>query len=412
MTKPYKSSSLTALSDKVNVEMGGPTIVAISKAGETRWGFHQFPSLSRLPDGKILCQISSQLDAVCCYGNKAPTFVSSDHGETWQPFENRSLPIAAPHSYITEVLDGEYLYVPPTPPLDLNQTNWHLPKFVGGTFSYSANNFYLFKQCPNEIQKHAQTLTAYRWTQSSKKWNQETINYDMQDALLWTRAKGKEKHLVPRTWFENPLLRVGNALMYADYRQRYLTAEGTVPKSFAPSCMVSTDNGHSFKRRSTIAHDPAGNDGFGECMLASNAKGELVCIIRRTDQNQKPMAITYSTDQGQTWEQPESLHQFGVYPSMILLDCGIMVLAFGRPGIHLSFSLNGVGREWTQPLPVLLQEDEDLGNTTCGYTSLLPLGDNTFLLAYSDFNHQDKNKAICKTILAQKVILHMPKVSD
>ena len=52
---------------KVAVELGEPVVVAVSQVNEARWGFHQFPALTRLPDGTILLeerQVSADWDWV------------------------------------------------------------------------------------------------------------------------------------------------------------------------------------------------------------------------------------------------------------------------------------------------------------------------------------------------------------
>ena len=46
------------LTDGWTAVVGPPVVVALSEPGETRWGWHQFPALSLLPDGEILCAFS------------------------------------------------------------------------------------------------------------------------------------------------------------------------------------------------------------------------------------------------------------------------------------------------------------------------------------------------------------------
>ena len=43
-----------AAHDHLVVERDTPVVVAVSKVGERRWGYHQFPKLSPLPGGKQL----------------------------------------------------------------------------------------------------------------------------------------------------------------------------------------------------------------------------------------------------------------------------------------------------------------------------------------------------------------------
>jgi hypothetical protein len=394
------------LSEKVTVALGPPVVVAVSRPGETRWGFHQFPALSRLLDGRILCTFSRQRDAVASYGGGAPTCASSDGGATWTRAKSEGLRLIAPHVFVSEVFDGEFLCVPPTPAFDAKAKKVTLPKPVGTFRAYITNNLYRLSDFPERVRDHFARLPAFRWTPKTKEWRKTAVDYDTRGMLLWARAQGPERFLLPRTWFERRLLKVGKELMYADYRANYLLDGGGVPKHRCTVLMVSVDNGRSFRRRATVAHDPKGNDLMGEPRLSLNARGELVCVLRRTDHHQKPMAITYSKNGGRTWAPPRKLFDFGVFPSLTLLDCGVLALAFGRPGVHLSFSVNGGGRTWTDPITLRKGDPTKLTAGTCGYTSILNLDGNSFLVAYSDFEHKGKDGRQRKAILVRKVTVH------
>lgn len=172
--------------------------------------------------------------------------------------------------------------------------------------------------------------------------------------------------------------------------------------------MVSQDNGKSWKRRATIAWDKEGTDSLTEPMLAENVKDELVCVIRRAHHGQKSMLITYSADKGMTWEKPvalDKLGNFGVYPALVKLECGVMVLSYGRPGVHLSFSADGGGRKWSEPLTVIEGDPKAVLKHTDGYTFLLPAGRDKLLLAYTDFEHRDAEGKQRKAILVRELTI-------
>ena len=79
----------------------------------------------------------------------------------------------------------------------------------------------------------------------------------------------------------------------------------------------------------------------------------------------------------------------------------MLVLSFGRPGVWLSFSLDG-GHSWTQKQAVLT-------GPSCGYTSLLALGKDTFLLAYSEFERPNANGQPAKAILVRRITVQAAK---
>jgi hypothetical protein len=169
--------------------------------------------------------------------------------------------------------------------------------------------------------------------------------------------------------------------------------------------MVSTDNGRSWRRRGLIASDPTGKVPPTETAMSRTSRGDLVCVVRTTHRLQLPMWVTHSDDAGRTWSSPKTLFDHGVLPTLLLLQNGVLALSFGRPGVHLSFSPDGSGRTWTQPVEVLatgipkgrkwtwekiLQADpERVELQKDGYTSLLPLGGDRFLIAYCDMAHED-----------------------
>jgi hypothetical protein len=207
-----------------------------------------------------------------------------------------------------------------------------------------------------------------------------------------------EQNSWSRTSLEQRVLRLGDELLYADWKSHYLMPDGSAPKSLQTLCMVSKDNGRSFRMRSVIAADPSGNDILAEATLAPTADGDLVCVMRRADHNQKPMAFTRSRDAGRSWEPLQSFQGFGVLPQLRLLGNGMLVLSFGRPGVWLSVSPDG-GRNWMDPIPVIEGDADKVHEHSCGYTDMAALGDEWLLLAYSDFCHVDRagevRKAIC-----------------
>ncbi len=142
---------------------------------------------------------------------------------------------------------------------------------------------------------------------------------------------------------------------------------------------------------------------MGEPTLAETSEGNLACVIRKTDHEQKPMVITGSSDSGRTWTDPVEFCEFGVFPCLQKLKAGPMVLSYGRPGVHLRMSPDGNGRDWSKPLTLIPGDPAETGRYSCGYTSLLELSDDTTLIAYSDFEHIDGQGVRRKAILTRKV---------
>ena len=384
---------------EIAVTIHDPVPVATSVAGETRWGFHQFPAVSRMPDGRILLVYADAEDASETHGFPAPGYVSRDEGVSWSVMDDDLKPIR-PHYTISEVFDGEHLVLPSAPYLDIEEAGIDLPEPAAVGRTYGAVFTYRVSDLPLAAQEYFRYLPGMRWRPDRMAWESATVEYDTNGILAWRR---EGSNVLPRPFFERPLLQYGGELLYADYRARYAHHDGSVlGKAFA-SLMVSTDNGKSFKRRSTIAMDPAGRDLMGEPQLAPTSDGRLVCVVRRTDQDQKPMCITWSEDGGRTWKPVQDLFEFGVWPCLLLLGNGTMVLSYGRPGVHIAFDPDGAGERWTTHRTVIRGDHAQIAKHTCGYTSLLALDDQSFLIAYSDFLHRDDRGEQCKAILTRRV---------
>ncbi len=389
----------------MKITMQDPVVVATSVAGETRWGFHQFPALNRMPDGGVLLMYADAADASETHGAPAPCHVSYDDGASWRapaPGDLGGLRPTRPHFSISRLFDGEWLCIPAQPYLNVREQGIALPPpdAVGDTYGRCYS--YRIASLPEEVQAYFRHLPAQRLRAHGAAWEDDMAECDTEDRVAW-RRDGSD--VLPRTFFERSILPFQGELFYADYRGRYTRPDGTVGKKGSTSLLVSTDNGRSFRRRATVAWDPADNDLMGEPSLAATADGRLVCVIRRTDQNQKPMAIAWSSDRGHTWTPPRSLFEFGVWPCALLLGNGVLALSYGRPGVHLAFDPAGTGERWPVQTPVIAGDPAAILRHSCGYTSLLAMGDDAFLLAYSDFQHRNAQGEPCKAILVRRVIV-------
>jgi hypothetical protein len=143
--------------------------------------------------------------------------------------------------------------------------------------------------------------------------------------------------------------------------------------------LESKDGGKAWDFVSTIAYrHNAPGDGFCEPALLRVADGSLLCVLRRG--GKLPLAQCRSLDGGKTWSAPESLPGHGVDPDLCLMSNGVLACTFGRPGLHIMFSLDGCGRRWTDRTPV-----GDWRSST--YMGIVEVAPDQLLLAY------DRNEA-------------------
>lgn len=381
------------------LKMSDPVVAAVSAPGETRWGYTQFPALSPLPDGRILLIYADAEDASETHGGAAPALVSSDRGQTWLPFEDELVP-SRPHYAVTAAYEGEYFTVPAIRYFDLAKAGITptapvaVSEVYGKLYTYRADDF------PPEVAAHFAQLTARRWQPARARWEDATIAYDTDRLLVWRR---EHSSLLPRTFFERPALRHRGEILYADYRVRYALPDGSVAGKGGTHLMASGDNGRSFAHRAVIGIDRTSRDLMGEAALEETADGGLICVMRKTDHEQKPMVIAFSSDAGHTWSPPAEFGEFGVFPYLLRLPSGPLVLSYGRPGVWLRINADGLGRNWSEPIPVIAGDHAAIQADSCGYTSLHGLGPRSFLLACSDFRHRTADGTTCKAILTRRI---------
>lgn len=384
----------------MEARVSDPSVVAVSAPGERRWGYHQFPAISRLPDGRLLATFNDCPDRDDAYGAPGPARLSSDGGLTWHEEDLPDPLLSVAHSAVSEVGRGEYLCVPMSPSLDIKARHITLPNVSGTMSVYGEVLFHKLAECPPEVQAFMARVPSVRWTPGAGRWRREECAWETGDALVRTKTSD---YVIARPYLDNRILRYGGALYYAEFHLQYLLPGGEHPRAYAAWCMRSEDNGATWRRHGLIAHDPTGAMMMGEPCLFPVADGNLACAIRCAHHRQMPMLIAYSADQGRTWSQTERLYDFGVMPQGLLLANGVAVLAFGRPGVRLMFSPDGLARRWVGPLTLVGGEAESVTDLSCGYTRLLPVADNGFLVVYSDFKHVGGDGRERKAILVRHI---------
>ena len=151
---------------------------------------------------------------------------------------------------------------------------------------------------------------------------------------------------------------------------------------FRQILLASTDGGLDWTIRGTVAN-ASGNAGvecFCEGAFIRAADGSLLTVMRTG--SYLPLQQSRSTDDGVTWSAPQPIKAGpdrlpvgGVFPDLILMENGTLVLFVGRPGQSVLASTDGSGRSWTAPLMI------DYLNSGNGVQ--LPIGRNQ-LLAFGD----------------------------
>lgn len=151
----------------------------------------------------------------------------------------------------------------------------------------------------------------------------------------------------------------------------------------------STDGGHVFEWLATVATTNNvlwGNEGPTENSVVALPNGELFMVIRTGsygsgDELKKAAYLlgARSTDGGVTWKH-ERMRISGVWPQLRLMENGVLVLGYGRPGNYMAFSVDN-GRTWIRQTAM-----SSAMYPTSGYLGLIQVGPNRLLAVYDQYH--------------------------
>ncbi len=382
------------------VILSEPKIIAQSLIEES-WGHFQFPSIFRDEYNKnIIVTYSMGEDSYEAYGNPSSgILLSEDEGNTWEPHEDDFF---GHGKYGVELKNGNILQVKTPAARDITAYT-SFPKSVNpeSIFGY---DFYKESDLPEDLQG------VY-----FEKWNKQTneiikIHASITDpGYLRYTING----LMPICWWGNIKEIEDGSLIAGVYPCNYQNSKGEVLRT-SISFYRSIDQGQNWTIQGNIPYQESEKDNFEDYIFDNEGyyepafeilnNGDYICVMRTGPRD--PMCISFSHDKGCTWTAPYKITPNGVFPSLLLLGNGILVLTSGRPGVQLRLNLDGDGLLWTEPIemvPYMDKNDNYDIYASCGYTSVLPIDDNTFFLVYSDFKTKNSKGEERKAIILRRI---------
>jgi len=366
------------------------------------WGRYRMPKIYRMPGGSILLNFSMSIDHFYDHGRTAPVFESKDGGLTWEKTKWPHPAITGQHPVISPIGGGDFYCIAQRAGIRVD--GYEMPVQVGTYMDSMGFKIYRLSECPDGLINWFRDIDAVRWSPGAG-WTVEKAEWDHEGQLIFTYNDKPQN--IPGDWSqkvftEHPVVCGDNELYIADYWTIYENG-GKVPPNWECSLMASRDNARSWKRRSVVMSLPIAT---AEPVIEMNHAGELVCVVR-TEQKEpvlpRSMYMAISKDKGYTWDEPRTVLGYGVLPRLLQLENGVMALSYGRaPGTWISFSVDG-GHSWTEPYVVI---DEEGKASSCGYTSMLAIGPEAFMIAYGDIHVKNADGEECKTILVRKVTVN------
>lgn len=386
--------------NRVELILDAPQIIAQAPAEERRWGRFQFPTISRLRDGRLLIQFSAKEDSVRGYSHKSEypnRAVSSDDGKTWTLAER-----VGGHGGLG-LPDGSRIMFP----------------FKG---SCPASELSLPESVGTQPGSYNKPRVYYRADQLSPEIRDCFVRKFLPPgADQWETSKASVD--IPGQLFES----AGGYFAFQGFLQMETTPWGTLMATVFPACprwvdakiedkvdvtlLESTDTGQTWRAvgripfRADAEADPfaANRRRLYEPEFAFTPDGTMMCLLRSTDgAGVGPLYQAHSSDCGRTWTQPEVLDRLGVRPRLVVLRNGVTLGAYGRPGLYLRATADPAARQWDAPV-TLVPPAETLNEDTCGYADLLAVGPDEALVVYSHFTWPGPDATPRKTILLQRV---------
>ncbi|MGI6573436.1 MAG: sialidase family protein [Fermentimonas sp.] len=382
----------------ITVRVSEPVIVDVAEKPE-RWGYFQFPGIFRSLEGSLVATWSMASDNVTSYGKgNLGVAISHNEGKTWNSNVDK-MPVGGG----VELPNGERINI--HTPKALNVGELQLPDSLGEIRESYGRTLVYYRL--DDLPKELQGVYIKRLAKGNKSWEIEHGVLNDTKAVRYT-----DSGLFPVVWWGDMQVAPDGSVIAGIYPYFYLDDNNKVPHS-GIGFYRSTDDGHTWNVQGRIPYqpdlmtDPNGDRRIGvgytepASILLSN--GTYLCVMRTSDGlGDSPMYLSYSTDMGLNWTKPTTFTRSGVFPKLLQLENGIIVLASGRPGLQVRFATDGKGKVWTDPFEMLPFENVE-GDVSCGYPGILPLGPDRFLLIYSDFKHQIENGELRKAIKVREI---------
>ena len=383
----------------MKVQLFDRVLVDSAPRRERRWGRWQFPMIYSW-QGKYIYHFADAADAYDSYGHPGWDYMAEASALHWEWCQDQDF---VREAKAVKLPNGDMI-------LKKNENSalmkeLKLPSPIG---DFIINDRHYFCYPNDQLPPEVGGLLMLRKKAGESEWKQEC-------------AVMKEKHGI-RCGFDgclpamqaraNKLWLGPDGKMYLLVYNFKMNEDGTPDPRDRVYLMRSDDDAHTFSEIGEIPYitdhvdDPRamspGRRGFLEPDMLFLSEKHILCVMRTCHRENGPMYSTHSFDGGLTWEKPRVIMDHGVYPHMVRLSCGAIVLSFGRPGVDIMVS-EDEGRTWSAPLSIVPVRHRDIHADSCGYTHLVPVDSQTCMLGFSDFNYDPGDGYPRKALFSQMI---------
>lgn len=406
----------------VKVVVGEPNIVMFAPEGRTsdqngnrarlshvaptipkegRWGQYMFPSIYKLRNGQLLVRVSLGGDG---YPRDYLYFLSEDGGKNWRNFasydERSKSPSERPACEIALRLpDGEELRCPEP---------WLSKRIeIGGRNLKTYGGYYRLGDLPREMQ----SVPLLTRKPGEEKWTEEQAFWDP-DVLV----KDHDQLPMPLTmhWLaENHVMRDGSLLSTVFKGLPVLSEirpDGTREERAHP-IVRSYDRGRTWKVEGEIPASrlwPFSPVSTVRAHILEFPDGNWVATFRHPGiywSGGGPLIIRKSSDQGKTWSAPKAIRVPGVNPLGIMLQNGVAVFSYQRPGVFLTFCADGRGDLWGNDVTLVRAWKHERNQNSCCNGCFLATGPDRFVYVYTKWDVPDPWGQPRQAVIAQEFVV-------
>lgn len=423
----------------MKVKLGEEKLIFCAPNNEqtAQWGVYSLPKLWRLPNGKLAIYINGMIDSPDAFENVCPDifYVSNDNGESWEISSSKEV-----NKNVFNGVDSPYYKLPDGQIITIrekdnrnsvNSLKWH-KEFLTADKQGKCRT-YLQENVPD----NCFSCELFTYDPNGKLISIKPVNIDFPKRELITQSHVKHENVYKEipAYFRSNLVCCPYISSLTNLSDGTLVGvcSGQNPNVFDRCCaevylMESNDGGKSWKKRSTITSNsidyPFGLVGDGaECSLAVAENGYLY-LLTRTDMScdhtivggSSDAFLFVSKDNGYTWTKERSVSDSSVTPHVITLNNNIVVIIYGRPGVHMKISYDG-GKSFGSSISIIgktLEEELSDGKSymsakyfdmrSYSNSFIEKLSEDSFLIVYSDMKYDNGDGAKRKATFVRKVI--------
>jgi len=415
-------------------------IESIAKIGYERWGHHMFPSIHRLRDGRLLARVyvGGEGASPGRYRSARPhytlDYLSEDGGQHWLHFASfhqaESMDMIfntgfddRPRTDISfRLADGEEIrYQRRFMDFDLGDPQ--VKPYSRNYYSRNphSGNYYRLGDLPRDqqgIPMFTRKPGEEKWTEGKAFWDPDTllqgrvVGIDAREGEP-TRMVRRMAGLVPSGMMQ---LKDGSLVIAPDASDAVrpvsdLRPDGTMDSSTENYILRSFDRGRTWKYTGgvprftyqTFFDSVRGHvePRFpGGAWIALYRTGGIYCS------GGGPVIMLRSTDEGKTWSQPMPIRPCsGGTLNGLMLENGIAVRAYGRPGAFLMFCADGKGERWGNDVTVDRPTKGQEGENTDNNGNFVATGPDRFIYIYSCYDRPDPWGQPRLAVIAQEFVV-------